>query len=464
MGECSNSVIVLGAGLTGLSAADILASRGQDVVVIERDQASGGLASTVREDGFHFDFGPHRFHTQKPALLDRVAALLPASLLELQRMSRIRLLDRYFQYPLSLNDVLRRMPFHEGAGMILSYMGEKVRNIVSPRNEYDFEGWVLRRFGRKLYDIYFGPYTEKLWGCAPSTLSADWASQRITVPGLTGLLRETLFPSEGKVRSLVSTFHYPRGGIGNIADAFEERIRSAGGAFVFGNAPSCISRKADGSFLVTAGGLEYGARRIVSTIPVTEYVRLLGDLLPADVHRAASTLAYRALVFVTIRVAERPGARDHWIYLPEEGYLFNRLSIPENFDEDLPVDGYQVVFEFSAREGDAIWKGEVDLIGEAIEGGIRLGLFERSAVTASMVTRQTHAYPIYDLGYASRVAFVLDGLDNLPGSVTCGRQGLFRYNNMDHSIEMGEFAALETLGESSIREQFDWTADTWADG
>ncbi len=464
MSEHGMSVVVLGAGLAGLSAADILVSRDLDVVVIERDRRSGGIASTVREDGFHFDFGPHRFHTQKPALLDRVAGLLPDRLLELQRLSRIRLLDRYFQYPLSLGDVLRRMPLHKGAGIILSYIGEMLRNIVSPRREDDFEGWVLRRFGRKLYDIYFGPYTEKLWGCDPSTLSADWASQRITVPGLSGLVRETLFPSEGKIRSLVSTFHYPKGGIGHIAKAFEERIRSAGGKFVFESAPSAISRAADGSFLVTAGGFEYRAERIVSTIPVTEYVRLLGDLLPAGVHRAASTLRYRALVFVTVRVTERPDARDHWIYAPEDYYLFNRLSIPENFDQDLNVDGYQVVFEFSCQEGDGVWNGEVDLVGSAVEGGIRLGLFGRDHVTASMVTRQTHAYPIYELGYASRVAFVLDGLDDLEGSVTCGRQGLFRYNNMDHSIEMGEFAALETLGESSVRKQFDWTADTWADG
>ncbi|HRY61427.1 MAG TPA: hypothetical protein P5266_04450, partial [Candidatus Fermentibacter sp.] len=101
---------------------------------------------------------------------------------------------------------------------------------------------------------------------------------------------------------------------------------------------------------------------------------------------------------------------------------------------------------------------------ERAEGGARLGLFERDDVLGSTVERQLHAYPVYAHGYAEASGAVLDALDGLPGSVTCGRQGLFRYNNMDHSMEMGELAALELLGEGSVRERFDWSTGTWADG
>ena len=458
------TVAVLGAGLAGLSAADVLVSRGYDVLVIEKNSGSGGLAATVRADGFHFDFGPHRFHTQNSSILERISTLLPERLLQLERLSRIRLMDRYFHYPLSLGDVLRRMPPHRGIGIVGSYIGEKVRNIFSPRSEDDFEGWVLKRFGRQLYDIYFGPYTEKLWGCPPSSLSADWASQRITVPGLSGLVKETLFPSGDKIRSLVSTFHYPKGGIGHIAEAFEKRIAKAGGKFAFDTVPKSITIGNDGRFVISTGNDEIRVSRIINTIPVTEYVRLLGGKLPDTAHSVAALLHYRGIVFLTVRVRKRPDARDHWIYAPEERYLFNRLSIPENFDDDLPVEGFQVVFEFSCQKDDDIWNGSIDLLDSAIEGGARLGLFERDDVTGSMLSYQAHAYPIYDLGYASRVASVLDCLHSLEGSVTCGRQGLFRYNNMDHSIEMGQYAALEIMGEGCVRDQFGWTADTWADG
>jgi len=458
-------VAVLGGGLAGLSAADTLASRGVPVLVLERDDHVGGLASTVVADGFHFDYGPHRFHTQSDEILRRVRGLLPGELMSLERVSRIRLLDRYFRYPLALGNVLKQMPKTRGAAMIASYAAEKLRGLFGGRGDDNFEDWVVSRFGRSLYDVYFGPYTEKLWGVSPDELSADWASQRITVPSLTGLLRETLFPSDGRVRSLVSTFHYPRGGIGRISSAFASRIEAAGGRIALNAPVTDVIRDGDGSWTVTAGGRDYRAASVISTLPVDDYVRALRQQVPAAVREAAGRLTFRAIVFVTLRVeGAEPPAPDHWIYASEPDYRFNRLSIPENFDPDVSEGGWQAVFEFTCQRGDSTWESQQRVIEESVMGGERLGLFDPARVSASLVTRQSHAYPVYLKGYDRHSSAVLDFLQELEGSVTCGRQGLFRYNNMDHSVEMGRYAALETLGEGSVREQFSWTGDTWADG
>jgi len=432
-------------------------------VVLEKSQSIGGLAGTVVKDGFHFDQGPHRFHTRNDAVLSRVSRLLEGELLQLERMSRIRLLDRYFLYPLSLSNVLKEMPLRAGAGMIGSYLWARLRGIVAPPADRNFEEWVVSRFGRRLYGIYFGPYTEKLWGCPPANLSSDWASQRISVPSLFGLIRETFSPGATGARSLVSTFHYPRGGIGRIADAFAARVRSYGGEIRTACAPDSISILEDG-YRISADGSEFEADAIVSSIPVTEYTRLLGKVVTDEVRGAASDLRFRAIVFVTLRLATRADARDHWIYTPEGFYGFNRLSIPENFDPEVSKSGCQVTFEFTCQDGDPTWVSSDTLVEESVAGGVRLGLFSRGDVLGSVVTRQPCAYPIYDLGYDGRSGMVLDALQALPRSVTCGRQGLFRYNNMDHSIEMGEYAALEVLGEGSVKERFDWSRSTWADG
>jgi protoporphyrinogen oxidase len=456
-------VAVLGAGLAGLSAADILSARGLSVVVLEKAKAVGGLAATIEEGGLRFDCGPHRFHTRNDTLLRRVSALLDDDLLHLSRLSRIRMLDRYFQYPLSLAEVLRKMPVHTGAAMMGSYTLARLKKLLVPSSDRNFEDWVVGRFGRKLYDIYFGPYTEKLWGCKPTALSADWASQRISVPGLYGLIRETLSPGTTGARSLVSMFHYPRGGIGRIADAFAARVGSAGGRILTGTAPGRIRMLEDG-YRIGLPGSELEVDAVVSSIPVNDYVRLLGGALTDDVQSTAAELRFRAIVFVTLRLAARCSAKDHWIYTPEDFYAFNRLSIPENFDPGMSGAGGQITFEFSCQEGDSTWTASDELVEGSIEGGIRLGLFSRGEVLGSVITRQPHAYPIYGLGYDAKSCMVLDGLQAIPRSVTCGRQGLFRYNNMDHSIEMGEYAALETLGEGSVRERFDWTKNTWIDG
>lgn len=433
------------------------------MTVFERSSEIGGLAATRESGGLRFDYGPHRFHTKSSALQARISGLLGDDLLTLERKSRIRLLDRYFRYPLELGDVLRRMPLHQGAGMVASYVWSRTRRALAPSDEGDFESWVVGRFGRRLYDIYFGPYTAKLWGRPPSSLSSDWASQRISVPSLSGLIRETLSPGESGARSLVSTFSYPRTGIGRIAEALAARLAAAGGSIETGVRPERIEPLSDGCRIWAAGG-EHDFDAVINSAPLDEYVRLLGKALPDDLHEAASELRFRAVVFVTLRLSGRCPAPDHWIYTPEAGYEFNRLSIPENFDAAMSGTGGQITFEFSCQEGDATWEGGDELSRASVEGGAKLGLLLKEKVQGSTITRQSHAYPVYDIGYSARTNAILDALQALPRSVTCGRQGMFRYNNMDHSIMMGEYAALELLGEGLLRDMFDWSKSTWADG
>ncbi|MCD4775989.1 MAG: FAD-dependent oxidoreductase [Candidatus Aegiribacteria sp.] len=457
-------VAVLGAGLTGLRAADVLSENGVDVVVIEKEAYPGGLAHTFQQNGFHFDLGPHRFHTENSEILQMVEKLLPGELLELQRLSRIHLLDRYFIYPLSFGDVLKKMPLLKAAGMTMSYFMERGKNLFSSGEKPSFKEWVISRFGKKLYDLYFGPYTEKLWGCPAEKLSSDWASQRISVPKLTDLVRATVFPQKNSARSLVSKFHYPRGGIGRISEALAEKAFSRGADFIYSTSPDSIQPLTDGGYSISSGGKDIKVDGIVSTIPVTEYVELLGNTLSENIHNCSEKLHYRAIVFLVLQLKTGIMANDHWIYIPEEKYLFNRISIPGNFDAELSENGSQMVFEFTCMEDDDIWSGDRDLLESAIAGGIELELFRRDDVMGSMLTRKAHAYPVYSLEYSDNISTVLDALDVLESSVTTGRQGLFRYNNMDHSLEMGEYAALELLGRGSVRQRFEWTRKTWADG
>jgi len=457
-------VAVLGAGLAGLRGADVLSEAGVHVTVIEKEESHGGLAATVHRGGFRFDLGPHRFHTTDDTILGAVRELLPEGLMELERISRIRLLDKYFRYPLSFVDVLEKMPLRRSAGLTISYALERLRGLAGRVEPDDFRGWVQGRFGRRLYDLYFGPYTEKLWGCPPEELSADWASQRITVPRLTELVRATLFPGRSSARTLVSRFHYPRGGIGRIADGLASRVVSRGGSFLYSASPKSIMQLKGGGFRIHLDDGELEVDAVLSSIPVTEYAGLLGGLVPDPARESAGNLRFRAIVFVVLKLRKAMDASDHWIYIPESRYLFNRISFPGNFDPGAEPEGSQLVFEFTCDPDDGLWTDGESLAESAARGGAELGLFEAKDVIDSTTVRYEHAYPVYSLGYSSKLVPLLDALDRIPGSITCGRQGLFRYNNMDHSLEMGECAALEILGEESSLRRFPWTSDTWADG
>jgi len=182
------------------------------------------------------------------------------------------------------------MPLYKSTGFILSYFTERLKSLFASGEERSFRSWVISRFGKKLYDLYFGPYTEKLWGCSADELSADWACQRITVPKLTDMVRAAMSPREKSARSLVSKFHYPMGGIGRISDALADRVSTRGTTFMYSSSPDSIQPLSEGGYSISVNGEDIKVDGIVSTIPVTEYVRLIGSIVPEKIHHCSEKL------------------------------------------------------------------------------------------------------------------------------------------------------------------------------
>ena len=227
-------VVVLGGGLAGLSCAYELAAAGVEVTVIEREQHAGGMASSFIEDGpeyWSYDFGPHRFHTTEPELIEHVQQILAGNHRQASRLSRILLFGRFFDYPLRAGNVLRNLPRRVLVRSFLDYFWVRFTEMtrLSHHSDENFEGWVTKRFGRTLYDLFFGRYTGKAWKMAPEQISGDWASQRISLLSLGDAVKKTLFRPRNAPRTLVSEFLYPdRGGIGEIARGYVRELRSDG--------------------------------------------------------------------------------------------------------------------------------------------------------------------------------------------------------------------------------------------
>ena len=169
-------VLVIGAGPAGLTAAHELAERGIPAIVYEQDDQVGGLARTVTYEGYRFDIGGHRFFTKVEAVQRLWEEVLGEDFLVRPRLSRIYYRDRFFDYPLKPLNALAGLGPVEAARILLSY----ARARVAPHpEEHTFEEWVVNRFGRRLFEIFFRTYTEKVWGVPCSEIGADWAAQRI---------------------------------------------------------------------------------------------------------------------------------------------------------------------------------------------------------------------------------------------------------------------------------------------
>ena len=161
------------------------------MAIIEKADQIGGLAQTMVHQGYRFDVGGHRFHSNNRKITDWLENLLGDDLQWVERSSHILLRRQYIPYPLKFPRALTAFSPSETAQMLVSYLAARLR--YSENSDDSFEDWVIRRFGRRLFEIYFQPYTEKVWGLPCDQISAQWAEQRIGLPSLRKAILQSVF-------------------------------------------------------------------------------------------------------------------------------------------------------------------------------------------------------------------------------------------------------------------------------
>ena len=185
---------MIGGGPAGLTAAYQLCKAGLSCVVLEKDPVVGGLSRTVDYKGYLFDIGGHRFFTKIKRVNQMWEEVLSGKDFTVRpRLSRIYYNNKFFHYPLRPLNALLGLGVWNSVLILLSYIYVQ---LFPEKPEETFEQWVSNRFGRRLYNIFFKAYTEKVWGIPCSEISADWAAQRIKGLSLFTALKQALLEKQ----------------------------------------------------------------------------------------------------------------------------------------------------------------------------------------------------------------------------------------------------------------------------
>ena len=428
-------VLVLGAGPAGLTAAYRLAQQKVPVIVLEAEDQVGGLAKTVERDGYRFDLGGHRFFTKSREVKDLWREVLGDEFLRRPRMSRIYWNGRFLDYPLRGTDVIRKLGPIELARATASFVAAKLR---PKRREDSFEDWVCNRFGRRLFELFFQSYTEKVWGVPTSELRAEWAAQRIKGLSFTSAAKAAFLGNRGnKVKSLITEFDYPRYGPGQMWDAMTASIEQLGGEVRTGCAVERLVIRDGRLEEVVAGGERLRARHVISSLPLRTVVGLAGEDAAGEVGAAALGLRYRDFLTVALIIDGKDLFPDNWIYIHEPRVKVGRIQNYRSWSPWMVPDPTRacVGLEYFCFAGDEIWSmSDPELVALATRELEQLGLARAADVESGEVVRVPKAYPMYDREYAGRVARIRGWLGGIENLQQVGRNGLHRYNNSDHSM------------------------------
>lgn len=508
------TAIIIGAGPAGLTCAyEILRNTNIKPIILEETDEIGGIARTVSYKGNGIDIGGHRFFSKNEYAMNFWKAIMPIQgkpskddlklnknktlnplgpdpeemdrvMLIRNRISRILYLRKFFDYPISLKfETLANLglyrTFVAGFGYIFS-------SIFKRKDEKTLEDFMINRFGKPLYEMFFEDYNKKVWGVSPAQMAPDWGSQRIKGLSLMGAIKDMFSSAFGikdktKVEtSLIEEFLYPKKGPGQLWETVALEIMNMGGEIKKGYKVTNINNDKDKIASVICetkyGNEEIKGDYFISSMPIKDLFESFNDksIVPSATYEVATKLPYRDFITVgllvdKLKLINKTNVKtvgdivpDCWIYIQERDVKIGRLQIFNNWSPYMVKDNENTVWiglEYFCQEGDSMWNmDDKQFIDFAISELIKINVLNKEDVKDAMRIKVKKAYPGY-FGVYNKFSQVREYLDSLENLYCIGRNGQHRYNNMDHSM-LTAVECMKNIKNNILNKNNIWNVNT----
>jgi len=514
------TALIIGAGPAGLTAAyELLLRTDIRPIVLEKSGYMGGISRTVNYKGNRIDIGGHRFFSKSDRVMNWWMNVMPLEarnggsaaisyqnqtrnvattaagpspestdkvMLIRHRKSRIYFLRRFFDYPIKLSkDTLLKLGLMRTVKIGLSY-SKALMSQIKP--EKSLEQFLINRFGRELYLLFFKSYTEKVWGVPCDQISAEWGAQRIKGLSITKAIAHFVKSAFGGKKSgdlsqkdtetsLIEQFMYPKLGPGQLWEYVAETVQKKGGCVMTGWNVEKIHVEGNRVASIDAVHGESGERRnfaadyFFSTMPVRELIDSLDAPIPTNVRQVSDGLIYRDFITVGLLLKrlkvneETPNGRklltDNWIYIQEPDVLVGRMQIFNNWSPYMVKDPNQVWvgLEYFCYETDDLWKKPDEaMIALGKEEVERIGIISKEDVLDATVIRMPKTYPAY-FGTYDRFGEIRDYVNQFENLFLVGRNGMHKYNNQDHSM-LTAMTAVDNIAAGVTDKSNLWAVNT----
>lgn len=459
MNPTRNKVVVLGAGLAGLSAAWLLAKQGYQVELVEQESYAGGLAITRSDGEYKWDLGPHNIHTNYPHIQKFLDKTFP-QMFEHGLPSLIYKNGRFLSYPLKgLKVIVSLPPLRLLAACFTLFVARLKMFLGEPTKDNNFESWIINRFGKILFQEYFRDYPRKVWGIEPNQIDKYVCEKRVPVISLVELFRSLILGRQSRTDhpEWATKHYYLPEGIGEMPDFFIKELNELGVKFHFSCRPQYIKSESDkvSSIVIVDSKCqeqELTADYLLSTIPINVLIKLFTDRSELAISAAAS-LDYVSSLLLFIKVRRSECLPAKLLYFSEPKLLFSRVSDVGGFSRLMVPESHNMIcVEFPCSYEDKVWNMEESALAKhAIEALTERRIIKEEEVVGYFTEKVSHSYPRFREGFKENLTKCFDYINSFKNCLSYGRQGGFAYVNTDAVINLG-FQAAESVIMSNASE------------